>query len=50
MVAARKSVENHAEEIKIYYDGNETSDRCGITFCSWRLTIITFETDLNNSV
>ena len=26
-------VENHAVEIKHYFDGNEMSDRCGTTFC-----------------
>ena len=33
--AARSSVENHAEEIKNYYDGNEISEWCDITSCTW---------------
>ena len=34
-------VENHADEIKNYFDGNEMSDWCG-------LTMFTFESDLEN--
>ena len=34
IAAARRIVENHAEEAKNYCDGNEISDRCRITFCT----------------
>ena len=36
-------VDNHAVEIKNYYDGYEMSDRCGTT-------MFTFETDVENPV
>ena len=39
-------VENHAEIIKNYYNGNEMSDLCGITFCTRWITMFTFESDL----
>ena len=45
-----ESVENHADEVTNYYDENEMLDRRGKTFCTWRLTIIIFETDLENLV
>ena len=43
-------VENHAVEIKNYFDRNEMSDRCGTTFGMWWLTMFTFEIDLENPV
>ena len=43
-------VENHGEEIKNYYDGNEISDWCGSTSCTQCITTITFEADLENPV
>ena len=43
-------VENHAEEIKNYYDGNEMSDRCWVTFCTRWIIMLTFETDLENPI
>ena len=43
-------VENRAVKIKNYFDGNEMSDRCGTTFCMRRITMFTFETDLENPV
>ena len=47
---AGSRVENHAVEIKNYYDGNEMSYRCGTTFCTRWITMFTFETDLVNPV
>ena len=39
-------VENHAEEIKNYYDGNEVSEARGLRSCTRRITTFTFETNL----
>ena len=46
-----QSVENNAEEIKKYYDANEISDRCRITFFTMRrMTMFTFETEMETPV
>ena len=46
----RGSVENHAEEVKNYDDGNEISDWCRLTSCTRWITTLTFATDLQNPV
>ena len=40
------SVENHADEIKNYYDGNEISDWCALTPCTRWIIMFTFESEL----
>ena len=43
-------VENHTVEIKNYFNGYEMSDPCGTAFCMRRITMFTFETDLQKMI
>ena len=45
-----RCVENHADEIKNYFDENEMSDWCGLTSYTRWVTMFTFERVLDNPV